>query len=257
LRGVGAQAQILMADHDAAGRSVPAMLPAGRADARQTLVLQPFGAVQGTVRRNGQPVEAGVVLRPQGAPDASFDLGTGPDGAFRFDRVAPGSYMLYAALPRGDSLGGDGGSGRTIAVRAGETTTTDIDIQVGDLEVTVAVTSPGDVVQYAYAAIAAIGAPIAHLPRTVSEARALLIAAPEGTVKEGFIVKERRIRFQDVAAGSYIACAVPLPGDPSDPQILAAFRATVPALAITCRSVAIDAASAAKPIVIAVPGPGG
>ena len=254
VRGVRAGSTFIVAEDDS-GRSTPRDLPPGPGDLRLDLVLAPFGTVEGRIRIDGVPGEAVASMRGQGAADVMQEVVSGPDGVFRLDRVAAGGYVLYASLPRGDRLGGGGGAGRPITVTAGEVTRADMDLTRGAIALTVQIVSPHDAVAYAYAVVVRTKGTMDRLPATVSEARALLATLGDVELKEGFVVQDRRIVFDGVAPGAYGACAVPLAGDPSDPQVLAAISSSIVDQPIYCVRATVAPSPAAQMIKVALPAP--
>src|SRR5439155_18346513 len=110
--GLGATDLVLVADHDTLGRSQAVTVPASTDSQTVELVLAPFASLDGTVTQDGQP-GAGIVVTTasQATPSASFTVTTGPDGSFRFDRLAPDRYRVSAV-----GRGGRGGLGLHSAV---------------------------------------------------------------------------------------------------------------------------------------------
>jgi large repetitive protein len=89
-----------------AGRSASLQLPASPDSVTLDLVLAATSGLEGKVTRNGKPLgDTVIIANPIGAMWSSFFVTTGPDGAFAFDALAPGSYVVYPMLGRG---GGNG-----------------------------------------------------------------------------------------------------------------------------------------------------
>ena len=79
-------------------------LPAASASTTQNLGLVQFGSLSGQVwNLGGTQLDIGdlpvTLLSAQGAPVQKTT--TGPDGAWRFDGLYPGQYMVWAQLPEG------------------------------------------------------------------------------------------------------------------------------------------------------------
>jgi len=178
--------------------------------------------MQGFVRLDGQPADAVITVLSRAAANARFHVHTGPDGSYRFDRLAPGRYMAAAGLTRGTRFSGENASIRPAEIVAGKTIDVDFDEVSTGLTIVVRITSPGDVVEYGYGIVAQLPPGITFpMPHTVAEARTLLAQYELGGVeREGLIVKNRSIEMPAVPAGHTAVCAMALRGDPSTPGVM-------------------------------------
>jgi hypothetical protein len=88
----------------------------------------------------------------------------------------------------------------------------------------------------------------------VTEVRNLLVSAGAAAAREGIIVKDRAITFEHVTPGRNIVCAVPLPGNPNDPQVQAMFADDVE-LPVFCEIATIAASPEHSDVTIEVPAP--
>src|SRR5262249_30909551 len=90
----------IVAEQDAIGRSkalrVPTDMPG---QGELVLELQVFGALSGVLRQNAKPVE-GVFVTCQSTttPNAMYSVASGPDGGYRFDKLAPDTYKVSATV---------------------------------------------------------------------------------------------------------------------------------------------------------------
>ncbi len=67
--------------------------------ASQTLTLQPAGSIYGVISRaDGEPVDQVLVNINDGGRYNNRALATGPDGAYRFDGLLPGTYQLQVMV---------------------------------------------------------------------------------------------------------------------------------------------------------------
>jgi protocatechuate 3,4-dioxygenase beta subunit len=90
-----------------AGRSASVQLPPGPDSVTLDLVLAATSSLAGKVTRNGQPLaDTMIIASPIGAMWSNFFVTTGPDGAFAFDALAPGAYVVYPMLSRGGNSPG-------------------------------------------------------------------------------------------------------------------------------------------------------
>ena len=252
LRGLGDGTHVLAADHDAVGRSRTVDVPAGTADLELTLPLRVTGAVQGFARRNGSGSDVFVVLRPVEAANAQWFLSAGPDGSFRFDRIAPGAYVVWAGVERGSKLGGADGMGRRGEVRSGEVLEIDLDLDPGEISVGLSIDGEP---QFGYGVIARdeLGLGAGDLPRNVDEGRRFILQADTLDIREGMIVDQRRIQFDGLRPGPYIACISPLRGDPSDPAVLAEMQQNLVDWPIYCKPVTVAATPPVQELSVTVP----
>ena len=101
-----AQGRISMiAAHSRSGRSTPMEIPIGSQVTQGVeLVLAGYGALEGTVMKNGEPVgHVQVVARSRRSPSTLLMVAAS-DGKFRFDRLAPDEYSVQA-MPGGPLSG--------------------------------------------------------------------------------------------------------------------------------------------------------
>jgi len=238
IRGVGPASQVVVADHQDVGRSESVAIPAGTANLEIELVLQAPGAVQGFVRADNEPAaEAVVLLRPRTSGNSDFLVTTGPDGSYRFDRIAPGNYILYGMLGRGTQTGGSDGNGRGVTVEAGRVLDADLDLTREGVTVTLAIGTPASV-EYGYGILGHSPTEV-PIPHTISEARALAANVDQLEVREGMIVENRRIKLSPIRLGRQLACITPLRGNPSDPAVLAELQNSQLDQPIYCKYVTI------------------
>src|SRR5262249_57196797 len=122
----GERGLLVAADHPTAGRSKIARVPPGSAAVEVDLTLLLPGALEGRVTSGGQPLaNALVTAAPQTAALGTFSVRAGPDGAYRFDKLTPDSYVVSASL-----AGGFRGNmqTRTVTIASQPTAPPDIDL---------------------------------------------------------------------------------------------------------------------------------
>src|SRR5262249_50251167 len=103
-----------------------ARAPPGSAAVEVALPLLLPGALGGRVTSGGQPLaNALVTAAPQTAALGTFSVRAGPDGAYRFDKLTPDSYVVSASL-----AGGFRGNmqTRTVTIASQPTAPPDIDL---------------------------------------------------------------------------------------------------------------------------------
>jgi hypothetical protein len=211
LAGVGASELLLMADHDTFGRSQPVTVAAATDSQSVDLVLAAFCSLDGTVTQDGQPSANTVVTAaPQGTPDVTFTITTGPDGTFRFDRLAPDTYRV-SAVGRG---GGRGVGLHTAVVTLAAGQNGHVQLSFDTAGVTLLVTAQAPDGTAAPSMIYVVQGAIA-----ATTAKALRLAVSQSSASYTFVgfAGGRPARAQNVAPGQYTACAVPVPKSAQGP----------------------------------------
>jgi hypothetical protein len=229
----------------AAGRSPTAAIPPGTADATLTLTLQPTAVVQGFVRRDGKPAEAVIGLRAADAADSNLIVRTGPDGSYRFDRVAPGRYSQAVTQNRGQSDDSQEGKTRALDVPAGGVVNRDVDLTPSGVSVVLHLTSPNNVVRFGYGGLVMVDADRARTittPRSVSELRATMSQLQDFEIREGLIVDRQQIRLDRIRPGLVFVCAAALRGDPQDPSVTAELEQHVVDWPLSCKRLELPGA---------------
>jgi hypothetical protein len=243
IRGVGTGLQQIAADHEAAGRSKMTTIPPGTADTDLAITLVQPGVVQGFVRADGKPVEALIVLRPDGAADSRIGVRTGADGSYRLDRVAPDHYALIAVRLQGTRQERENGKATRLEVAAGKTVNHDIDLTVSGVNVAMHIGSP--TVEFGYGVIAMTDDPAAQswpMPKTMSEGRAYGAKLGSYSMREGMIVTNKQLNFEKVPPGKHVACIAPLRADPADPQVMAELQRNTADWPLYCKWFTVAAA---------------
>ena len=98
-RGVDADSMLIAAEHPRLGRSPFQRVPAGTEDTAVTLTLYDVSSLEGTVTRQGAPVVADITLSPADkakGKEVRLYQTSGADGAYRFARLVPGRYQVFA-----------------------------------------------------------------------------------------------------------------------------------------------------------------
>jgi protocatechuate 3,4-dioxygenase beta subunit len=189
----------LAAEHPQEGRSEFAQIPAGVADLKMDLRLAATAQLEGTVRSGGQPVSGVLVMVTNpGAPAGGTSGTTGTDGTFRFNNLAPGTYMVLAVT---DAGGGQQVQRTTTTLQAQQVGRVELEFPRGDVTVLVKAKQPAE------------GA-------RASAARVLLLAkAQAGTAARPAQVQAltpvQPALFNAVTPGDYELCVSPMEAGPS------------------------------------------
>jgi len=244
LRGLRSGALILAAEHETSGRSAPLSLPASSesSEGLQLQLLAP-GGVEGLVTLNGLPADAARVrVQSQEAVGLSFTVTTGADGNYRFDVLAPGTYLVFAEV--GNPRSGIAATSRNAAVESG--TVAKVDLVMSQGEVSLLVTAEGEGVDFATVDVVEgelqvttareLATALASQPSSFSSFKVLFGGQP-GTV-------------ENIAPGSYSLCVTTFPegvvGRQSRDYLE---RVDVP---VVCQQVVVTASPEEQAVTIAV-----
>lgn len=208
VRGVGPGELAVAADHDTQGRSATVRLPASDQSATIDLVLQPFATVEGTVTRAGQPVGGIIVTAaPQVAATSTFVVSTGPDGTFRFDRLAPDSYRVSAVVGRSPKMG-FASTGKVVTAESGKTVTVNLDLAAGATLLVTVATTDGRPLDRALVYVLSGSHAFASAQQVADAA-----GATPGFTFVGGAVDGAPASAKGVPAAHYTVCAVAIPDE--------------------------------------------
>lgn len=214
IQGLPAGALAIVAEHPVEGRSSAMELPVNSIDITDlNLAVVPPGAIAGTVTAAGQPVAAArVTAQSQTIASISYRVEAGPDGAYRFERLAPDSYLVTASVG-GFRGGGSGRYSQATAVQSGQTVQIDLRIDAGSVDVVVTLVPAEGSAGFTFVR-AAQGELQARNARELDIA---LANRTSGFSSFGFTRRGSQVRIEDAPAGALTVCALPLPTEISDP----------------------------------------
>jgi protocatechuate 3,4-dioxygenase beta subunit len=199
----------IVAEHPTLGRSKALRLPTDMPGQTElTLELQPFGALSGVLRQGGKPVE-GVFVSCQSTttPGALYSVASGPDGSYRFDRLAPDTYKVSATL--GMPMVGMKFYSKQIDVPSGKEVTIDLVVDPGTIALDVTAVPKTGTLGVANAWLAT-GTVTASTATELS----LKIAALGASHTQWVVIRNGEpAHFTEVVPGSYSACIVPFPAE--------------------------------------------
>jgi RNA polymerase sigma-70 factor (ECF subfamily) len=238
----------LTAGKDGVGRSQSVSIPSGPSSAEVDLVLAPTGSVSGTARLDGAPLADTIIIAsPANGSSSNFFVTTGPDGSFALDALSPGRYAITPIIA----------GGRKYFLRvdlvAGQRAKVDINATTGPGSVDVTVqTDAGKPVPASQVAVVGL---LVDAPNMAAlRYQALLPALPPDGPPVPFVIRNTVggvARVDQLKPGPYTVCAVPLPGDPSNPVVAQQLKAQQNSLPMKCTPVTIDGAE--KQVTITVP----
>lgn len=255
LDGFGDRDLTVVAEHATLGRSkAQTTIAQPRGQARLTLTLLPFGAVRGAVQQAGKASE-GVMITAQSiaSPGSLYSVMSGPDGGYRFDRLAPDRYKVSATV--GLPMTGMRQYSRPVDVVSGKESVVDLAVEPGlvALELRVAAQggsgAPSEGPSVRLVSWAVVQGAIEA--STAKQLRVRMAAAPPGASQFG--IGASPLRVSEMAPGSYTICIVAYPVElPDVMRVFTYSERHGDQLAATCKPVAVAAAPALQGVDLAV-----
>lgn len=247
--GVPTKGTTILADHADKGRSVGMPVPEGTDDPPpMTLTLRGYGSVTGTVTMKGKPqpkVTVSVSSKGGGASAAFAE--TDDEGNYTMSKVPEGPQVIQAMK---QSMMSMKTAMTNATVTAGKQSTVNIDIPVGTLTL----------------AISIAAAPNAQVDAAQVFLFAGLVAVATGKqLTDGFFQGGAQgmkfwlgkampmPEFDELVAGDYSVCSIPITGDLSDPKFQGRLQENIATLKVYCKSVKLTATPAKQSVEQALP----
>jgi hypothetical protein len=249
LAGIPASRQTIAAEHPDRGRSLAASVPAAQGSLTVDLELVPFGSVRGRATVGGEP-RRGVSILATGKTDAEQNVmvTTAGDGSFVIERIAAGEHRITAML--GGMMGGQM-EGRDVTVPPGEEAFVEIDLEVGDLEVVVAVRTDDGTPLAAAQVFLVEGVIRAETGEDVNR----LFREGDGSMTSGFMMGDRPATFRQMLPGRYSVCAIPIAGSLEDPEVIRNLQERAGELPVHCQVRDVRPTPSSQSIEVKVPAP--
>jgi uncharacterized GH25 family protein len=248
LAGLGSGDLTIVADEPTFGRS-PAMRVTPDAPNQSQLVLQlaPPGALFGTVTSNAKPVEGTIVsCQSTTTPGAISAVTTGPDGTYRYDRLAADTYKVSATI--GMPLVGMKFYSQVATVPSGGQARADLAADGGSITLNVT----------AQPASGKLGLAVAWLANgavTATNASALslqMAALGAGASQLAISLTGGPITYSEVIPGAYSICVVPFPSDVTPSSAMGYIQMHGQMLPAFCQSEVVTPAPAAQSATVQV-----
>ncbi len=214
IRGLGLGDISLVADHETIGRSEAITYQQTSASVSDlTLVLKKTGALQGIVRKAGVPEPDIIIIATSvSAPAVTFNVASGQDGSYRFDRLIADTYRVKAMFG-GSPMQGMSFAASQTTVQADKTSTLDLNIDDGGANLTVSLqpnpeTSADKTIGFVrFSTLAGVV--------QASTARELETLTGAGTGYEGFSmsIAGRPAVIRNLKPGTYTVCAIVFPSE--------------------------------------------
>ena len=247
--GLSQKGTTALADHPERGRSLGVSIPEGTDDPPPlTLALRGFGSITGKVVMKGKP-QPGVTVSASskgGGATATFAQ-TDDDGTFTIAKVPEGPQVIQAMKQAMMSMKS---STVNVTVIAGKQATVVIDIPVGELTLAVTIQAqPNHQVD---------AAQVFLFSGVVAPANAKQLT--EGFFQGGaqgmkfWLGKAAPMpEFDELVAGQYSVCTIPITGELADPTFQARLQENMQLLRVYCQQVKVNPSPAKQTFVHAVP----
>lgn len=247
--GVPKKATTAMADNPTSGRSTGVAVPEGTDDPPPvTLILRGYGSISGKVTSKGKPVARVTISQSTKGGGASAAFAQSDDeGNFTMAKVPEGTIVLQAMQQQMMSMKS---ATTTVVVVAGRESKVTLDIPVGTL--TLAVT-------------------IKPLPNNQVDAAQVFVfngfVAPANgkQLTDGFFQGGAQgmkfwlggampmPTFDELLAGEYSVCTIPITGSMQDPKFMQRIQENVATLKVYCKAIKLTPAPKLQTITIEVP----
>lgn len=250
LLGLGKKRTNVIADHPTRGRSNALEIPAGTEDPPPvTLAILGYGSVTGKVTSQGKPL-AGVAITdtPKGGGAQVQFAQSDADGTFTLNKVTEGTHVL-SALQQGGFTSLKSAS-TTVQVTAGKATTVTLDIPVGSISLSVIVKAlPNNQVDAAQVFLFR-GTFAATNAKELNEG---FFGGGAQGMKFWFGEGKPVPEFDELVAGTYSVCTIPITGDLNDPTFQARIQQHLDALKVYCKTAKVAASPAKQTFIAEVP----
>jgi protocatechuate 3,4-dioxygenase beta subunit len=251
LIGIAKKSTNVIADHPMRGRSAAIEIGAGTDDPPAvTLTLKGFGTISGKVTSKGEPVGGATITdTPKGGGAQVRMVQSEADGTFTLTKIGEGTHVVSAMQGGGLSMSFKSTS-TTVQVTAGKDTKVAIDIPVGTITL-VAQVKPkaGDKVDSAQVFLFRGGVAV----KNAKELTEGFLAGSVQGMKFWFGAGKPMPEFDELVAGNYSLCAIPITGDLSDSTFTQRLQEHMEALMVYCKKVVLAASPDKQTATIEVP----
>jgi hypothetical protein len=210
------------------------------------LTVAGWGVLTGKVTDDAGPAADTIVTaQAVNTPNAMYSVGSGPDGTFRFDRLAPDTYKVSAML--GNPMRGMAFYSKQVVVGMGTPATVDLEVEKGSVTVSAKVTpSNGTVTGGAAWIISGVVS-----ARNADELNLMTAQQQAGTSSFGILFGGRPATFASTRPGDYTVCAAVLPAALNPMQGMQYFQNHAADLPVTCKMVKVTAAPTEQSFTVA------
>ncbi len=236
--GIPKKATSVLADHADLGRSAATPIAAGTEDPPPlTLALRGFGSITGKVTMKGKPVpKVAVSASAKGGGAAAAFAQTDDEGVYTITKVPEGEQVVQAM--KTGMMEMKTGTATTTVV-AGKPSTANIEIPVGEIELTVTIKAlPNHKVD---AAQVFLFAGMVAMTTGKQLTDAMFQGGAQGM--KLWLGKALPMPvFDELVPGEYSMCSIPITGDLSDTTFGQRLEQSIPTLKVYCKSIKVKAA---------------
>jgi uncharacterized GH25 family protein len=239
------------AEQTDAGRAAPIDIPEGTDDPQPvTLQLRGFGSIIGKVTSKGEPVGNATITDTLKGSLAQVAIArTGDDGSFTLTKVAEGTHVINAMQTGGFGLSMSSTSA-TVDVVAGKQTVVNIDIPVGNITVTVTIKPLAGAKVDAAQVLLLHGVVVANTAKQLNDTFG---AGGMQGMKFWFGDGKPMPSFDQIVAGDYTACGVPITGNMMDSTFQQRLQEHIDLLTVVCKPVKVTASPQQQGVTLELP----
>jgi hypothetical protein len=208
ISGLGPADMTLVAEHPDVGRSAAFRSQRGVNDENAViLTLAGFGSLVGKAT-DGEGPAADTIITVQAASGAMsmYSVATGPDGTYRFDKLAPDIYKVSAML--GMPMRGLTFYSTQATVVSGKEAHADLAVVKGDITLTVSAKAATGEMKGGLAWLAA-----GTVTGTTGREIQTKLAGKEGVSKMEPMIMGRPVSYKELPAGPYTVCVSAFPAE--------------------------------------------
>jgi hypothetical protein len=249
--GLAKKTTNVIAEHPSRGRSDALEIPGGTEDPPPlTLSLRGFGTITGKVTSQGKPVGGATITdTPQGGGSQVRIVQTEADGTYTLTQVGEGVHVVSAMQQSGFGMSLKSTS-TTVTVQAGRQARANIDIPVGSVTLAVTIKPQKDQKVDSAQVFLFRGNVFARNAKELTSG--FLAGGVQGMkfwLGEGKPIPE----FEELVAGAYSVCTIPITGDLNDPTFQQRLQEHMEELKVYCKQVKVTASPAKQTFVHDVP----
>ncbi len=246
LSGLGPAPLAVVAEHPDLGRSAAIRVVRGAPNEQSLeLTLAGWGVLAGKVTDDAGPAADTIVsAQSTTTPNAMYSVGSGPDGTFRFDKLAPDTYKVSAML--GSPMRGMQFYSKQVTVELDKTATVDLAVAKGQITVKATVTADNGEVRGGAAWLLSGVVSAAN----VDELGLTDAQRDSGTSTFGVLFGGRPVEFPNTRPGAYSLCATVMPAGLAPMQGMQYFQNHGADLPVVCKAVTVAPAPAEQTLTI-------
>ncbi len=238
ISGLGPADIAVVAEHPDFGRSAAVRLQRGVSEEGALVItLAGFGSLAGKATDAAGPAADTIITATSVASaNAMYSVSTGPDGTYRFDKLAPDTYKVSAML--GMPMRGMTFHSTQATVSSGKEARADLTVKKGEVTLTVTAKAAAGEFKGGFAWLVS-GVIVASNGRELSNR----VAAQEGgTSALGIMFGGRPATYKELLPGAYTVCVSAIPAEVAGgPQAMTYLDRHGDELPAVCKPVTVTA----------------